>query len=204
MSGRVTWEQCCWPFRTLRWLVRLNHTGTSTFVLRLPFWWRWESYSLTILSSGSLTLNVTCFPLSFLWSNILCIVISLQGGKVVDVGASFNAKPNTDSWSYFFHGTSIMSQMFLLPLPHFAKCHFTCMHTHPPTPHTSTLSMCTRTHMLVFTLTCSQRVQGDSSKNSLHIQIAHMHKHSLWKTCGYTLIEFTQQLSCWAPQQPFW
>lgn len=70
-------------FRTLRWLLPLNHRDTTTFIQRLSFWWRWERYSLSILSSGLLALNALCFPLSFLWSIILSVVISLQGGKVV-------------------------------------------------------------------------------------------------------------------------
>ncbi len=71
--------------RTSRWLVWLNHTGTTTFILRLSFWWRWERYGLLILSSGLLALNALCFLLSFLWSIILSVVISLQGGKVAGV-----------------------------------------------------------------------------------------------------------------------
>lgn len=64
--------------RILRWLVWLNHAGTTTFIPRLSFWWRWERYGLSILSSGSLALNALCFCLChFLWSIILRVVISL-------------------------------------------------------------------------------------------------------------------------------
>lgn len=179
-SGRVTEEQCCLPFRTLRWLVWLSHTGTSTFISRLPFWWRWDSYGLLILSSGWFALKVLCFPQSYLWSNILCIVISLQGGKVAEVAArswrSFNAE-HVSLIQIHDHISYMALQLWVRCL--FSLCHISLnviLHACTHTLQHHVRWACARSHTLVLTLTSLQ--QRDSSKNSLHRDAACPHAQS--------------------------
>lgn len=196
-SGRVTEEQCCLPFRPLRWLVWLSHTGTSTFISRLPFWWRWESYGLLILSSGWFALNVPCFPQSYLWSNILCIVISLQGGKVAEVVAcswrSFNAE-HVSLIQIHDHISYMALQLWVRCL--FSLCHISLnviLHACTHTLQHHVRWACARSHTLALVLTSLQ--QRDSSKTAYtEMRFAHMRNHSLLKPHRYTLIEFTALL----------
>lgn len=96
-------------------------------------------------------LKCAVFP-SYLWSNILCIVISLQGGKVVEVGecswCSFNAE-HVSLIQIHDHISYMALQLWVRCL--FSLCHIllnVILHarTHT-TPTSRMLSMCTLTHV---------------------------------------------------------
>jgi len=92
---------------------------------------------------------------------------------------SWAHKPNTDSWPYFFHGTSIMSQMFPFSLPRFTKCHSTCMHT--PTNATYKYSEHVRMHSTHIIKHTAGTVSETKQKQTTYMMHTCTHTHS--KTC---------------------
>lgn len=170
MSGAGRWQRngATLSSRTLRWLVWLNHGGTTTFIVRFSFWWRWERYGLSILSSGLLAFNVLCFPLSFLWSIILSVVISLQGGKVVGVLAG-RAASCSRSWFKAEHVSLIQihDHISFMALQLWVRCFFSRCHislnvilhacTHTLQRYTCVLWACARSR------TCSSRAHTHSN-----------------------------------------
>lgn len=194
MSGAGGWlrSHAALSSRTWGWLVWLNHTSKTTFIPRHSFWWRWERYGLSILSSGPLALNALCFPLSFLWSISFSVVISLQGGKVVAVLAEQAASCSCRRFKAE-HVTLIQihDHISFMALQLWVRCFFSHCHislnvilhacTHPPIPHTCT---CALTHVpRVFT-----QASIDTSKNNLHTQMwvfsAHTNTHRHTHTCS--------------------
>lgn len=182
MSRAAGWlRSAALSSRTLRWLLWVNHTGTTTFIQRLSFWWRWESYGLSILSSGLLALNTQCFPLSFLWSILLSVAISLQGGKVVR-GLAQHAASCPCRWFKAEHISLIQihDHISFMALQLWVRCFLSaatfcqmspCMHAHAPTKrHRQALGALSHAHEC----SCRQRHcrRGQSDKQATRMTCA--------------------------------
>lgn len=91
-----------------------------------------------------------------------------------------------------------MSQMFPLPPPHFAKCHSTCMHTHPATQAAWGVHGRTYASARANKPAASGR-QAGAKKGKKKKKAAYTYRcgrptcAARKKTRGCTLIEFTQQ-----------